>query len=251
MRNELVKVESLMEKLTKLIFRKENLKKECFQLEVQYVQLFGDLQIAAYEMQVDCIRLKKKIAYIIRNLNYNELINYSEMENYLDDLMKTYYETLERMLEEKESSQSMGKVSEEEWMEIKYLYRKLAKMIHPDLHPNLTIEQKKLWERLQEAYVGNRLDELKELEILVSCWNGKMIENSSKEIEKRIEKVQIEIREILCSDSYELKNWIYNQEKIDRYKERLLEEIDMLKQYFMELQKEWSSLEKRIQWQIH
>jgi hypothetical protein len=64
-----------------------------------------------------------------------------------------------------------GLLSKEDSEEMRKLYLILVKKLHPDLHPGLTDEEKKLWHKAQEA---NRLNDLPGMRALVALAEGKV-----------------------------------------------------------------------------
>jgi hypothetical protein len=64
-----------------------------------------------------------------------------------------------------------GLLSKEDSAEMRKLYLILVKKLHPDLHPVLSGEEKKLWHKVQEA---NRLNDLPGMRALVALAKGKV-----------------------------------------------------------------------------
>jgi hypothetical protein len=64
-----------------------------------------------------------------------------------------------------------GLLSKEESAELRKLYLVLVKKLHPDLHPDLSDDEKKLWNKVQEA---NRLNDLPGMRALVALAEGKI-----------------------------------------------------------------------------
>lgn len=50
--------------------------------------------------------------------------------------------------------------------EIKALLKQFAKQLHPDVNPDLTIEQMELWLKIKDAYKYGDLEQLKAFEVV-------------------------------------------------------------------------------------
>ena len=92
------------------------------------------------------------------------------------------------------------------------MYRGIAKQIHPDIHPELAEveELQDLWNQVNIAYQCNDLEQLKELDLLISVTLAGLSEQKAildiPDIEAKIKKLEWEIREIRSKDL--LKNLI-------------------------------------------
>ena len=64
-----------------------------------------------------------------------------------------------------------GLLSKEESAELRKLYLVLVKKLHPDLHPDLSDDERKLWHKVQEA---NRLNDLPGMRALVDLTEGEI-----------------------------------------------------------------------------
>jgi hypothetical protein len=67
------------------------------------------------------------------------------------------------MIEENQAAKNTGKVTEAELLQIKRIYRRMVKKIHPDINPltNTNEDLKGLWQRLVIAYDCNDLKEMR------------------------------------------------------------------------------------------
>ena len=159
--------------------------------------------------------------------------------------VKSHYEEFESEYEHiKESVQNSPTLNDEEKKELKSLYKKAARLCHPDIVPDeLKEKAHELMQKLNDAYSKKDISKVKE--ILHSLQNGTSFEVSSETIEdkelirakikeylKNIEAIKSEIEEIKEDETYqtivELDDWDeYFKELrggLEAEKERLEEE---------------------------
>lgn len=155
-------------RLEELILQKEDLKKECFHLDQQYLRIFGKLLMAVFESKIRCIELKKKIQLAQKEINKGQKINISEINKRIEIQMIEYYLKISKMHKEYDTANSFTAIDIATLEKIKSLYRKLVKFLHPDLNPQITANERytEVWEMVQTAYKLNDLDLLEESEIL-------------------------------------------------------------------------------------
>ena len=88
--------------------------------------------------------------------------------------------------------------SNEENAEFTKLYRQLVFKLHPDLNPNQTKDEENLWHRVQLAYEGGDLEEMRSLAIILDAQHETIELPSSKDVlQKRKEKLTNQIQKII------------------------------------------------------
>ena len=147
------------------------------------------------------------------------------MHTYIDSVMQSYNKKLQDLVEDVEISKQAKQISEQEVLEIKHLYYKIAKKIHPDMNPTLFANKKvrELWERTAIAYNCNILSELQDINVLVD-------ELCLANADYKIEKV----------DSRD------DQNEIKERREEIQEEIDEYKEYKQNLEKKLKKFDIKI-----
>ena len=239
---EIVKTDHslLLDDYKNLILKRDRIKKEAFMIDQEYLRVFGRLIEKSYKLHVECICLKKKIAYCQRCVNHNQKIIKSELENHIDYIMKVYQEELDTFIENVNNTHKTEEISTKEAKEIKKIYHKIAKSIHPDMHPELFEDPdiKELWERAMIAYTCNNLEEIREIEILVSTIDTK--ENKPhfelEDLKKKIEKLNKEIDKIMNSEPYVYKELLMSQKRVIMHKENIMNEIEEYENYKSDLE---------------
>lgn len=140
------------------------------------------------------------------------------------------------MREKLKSSKEFFKLpalTEEETKEIKSIFRRVAKKVHPDINKNLSKEELEIWYSFVEAYENN---DLIALIILEGAFNLKDIKESISynnldkkidDLKGRITDISNYIKKINNIFPMNLKDKIDNEEFIKEYKERLIKDIEI------------------------
>ena len=91
-----------------------------------------------------------------------------------------------------------GLMSDEDNSEFKKIYRKLVFKLHPDLNPYQSEDEVNLWHRVQLAYQGGDLEELRSLIIILESHDKTAQLPSSKDIlEKRKKGLTEQIQKVI------------------------------------------------------
>lgn len=141
----------------------------CKNLEMDYMLRIGHLEYDMYQLEWYILRLMRKLEYIQAAINRSEPINLEAIEEALDDDFLTFKIKLEEKLEalkradERKNSQWLN---EEQTAELKRIYRKLVKLLHPDLNPSQSEEMLFLYHRAVDAYERGDLVSLQSIENL-------------------------------------------------------------------------------------
>ena len=220
-----------------LLMRRDNLKKEAFQYDREYIRIFGDRILKVFEIKISCIRKKKEISYCQMILNHGGTLDENALREYLEREMEDYQKQLDAMIEDTNAAKTKEKVSQMELLEIRKIYRKLTKQIHPDINPKTAEipELMDLWNRIVIAYECNNLEDIKELEILVAkvleaLGMGKL-EIDIPDIEEKIVRLEAEITTIRNTDPYLYKDILNDDKAIKEKNKQLDEEYDSYKDY--------------------
>ncbi len=205
---ELIKIKNASQNLyEELVLEKDRLKKMAVIYRMEYYRVFGEKIIQNFQQKIRCIELKKKIAYCQAMMNSGKEIHEHELRSFIQRQMKDYYSSLENIINYTTSIQSTIDIPEIELRKIKKLYREMAKMLHPDLHPELQSDPKiaELWTKIVTAYECNDLEELEELSFMVRRYLNEHEQIEIEDIEDKIEKLQDEIHTIKNTDPYQFK----------------------------------------------
>ena len=158
--NNIVKVtldsEDPMEKLTRLIIERDELLFHVVpELKAEYMLKVGALEHLVWKKRLELSMAKRRLGLLRSYANRDEEPDIDELE----ETIRFEYENLLNELKERndEIKDLMGlisseKLSVEETDEIRALYTKIVKKLHPDLNPNATEKDIQLFQRAVEAY---------------------------------------------------------------------------------------------------
>ena len=238
----------LRERYENLILQRDRLEKEAEQYRMEYFREFGELLTDAFQARIDCIALKKSIAFCQTKLNAGEEIDPISMQEFIDRSMLAYKAQLEDLIGLTEAGKTMTSISVLEVEEIKRIYRRIAKRLHPDICP-MTAEEPELMELFQKAlsaYRRNDLKALRETETLINRFlkeHGE--EPEAVEIEDLPEKIadlEMEIARIVETEPYLYKALLEDPDAIEKKRGELESEKEEYLNYKKELQAHLESL---------
>lgn len=235
------KLNLLKDKLAELIFRKDHLlftKKK--NLEALYTLKIGKHEYELLETECMEARLKRKIELMQLKINKGLKIDLEKIENILDKEYKKWEEEIKKKVDEVMEADNRLKslLSEEDSKKLRDIYRKLVKILHPDINKDISGREKILWQRLQDAYKNGDLEEIKLIEMLAEKEGGieekvKDLDNIIRDYEKKISKLSDEIIEILSGFPFDIeenlkdKNWI--KDRVEEYKGKIREKKEHIK----------------------
>ena len=233
--------EAGIEEYEELLCRRDQLNKEASSLQISYTLEFGELITEIFENKVECIKKKKQIAFCQKQINRGESINVDLMNSMVDQDMQLYYYQLDELMRNNKAAKESRTVDDFRIRRSKRLYRRLAKMLHPDINRRTREENelRDLWERVYDAYIRSDVEALEDLEVLAR----KVMEDYGMDgftyiiddLEDRIDRVQRQINEILTTEPYTYRELLYNDEKKAELKEKLENEKEEYRKYMEEL----------------
>lgn len=243
--NDIKEKKKTLEKLNKKYIevfeeKEELLNKEKISLEAKYLSLFGALLKKKIELNIDFRTLKYRLNLIMTYINKDEEVNEKEIEKTLKEKLKEYYKELRSFKYKMAYAKELMKsplVTEEELKEIKSIFRKLAKKLHPDLVGEQSGEEKLLWEKTLLAYENNDLLTLKiivdivlnELELKDDI-HVKDIDERIEEISEKINELKQIIEEVQNDFPFDIREELNDTDFINEKKREIGDEIKELKE---------------------
>lgn len=204
-----------------LIIKRDELKKQVEENQKDNYQMYADSYKEYYSLMVECIFLKKRIAYCQRCKNHHIKIYKEELEGYMDAVKEDYMHELEELRTHKKIVKQ--NLSDEDMKQAKKIFKRIIKRIDQD-HP--------LWERALESYRYNSLNDLKDIEMLVDYDTQSIRKNLDMTyLTTQIERIKKEIESI-------------ENRKPKITKEYLEKKIMIYRLYKYNLDKQYSCFEK-------
>ena len=204
-----------------LIIKRDELKKQVEENQKDNYQMYADSYKEYYSLMVECIFLKKRIAYCQRCKNHHIKIYKEELEGYMDAVKEDYMHELEELRTHKKIVKQ--NLSDEDMKQAKKIFKRIIKRIDQD-HP--------LWERALESYRYNNLNDLKDIEMLVDYDTQSIRKNLDMTyLTTQIERIKKEIESI-------------ENRKPKITKEYLEKKIMIYRLYKYNLDKQYSFFEK-------
>lgn len=219
----------------------------CPNLETEYMMALGHIEYKVYEAWVALERLRRKIDLIQAKKNREEKVSLLFIERQLDEEFQAYQKELEEKLKEMNEAlrrSELDTLSREEADELKSLYRKIVKRLHPDMNPHVTEGELELLHHAMEAYRNGGLEELRiiwtlaEKEILPEPEEDAMktLLVAKKRLEDAVHKVSEEIQQIKESYPYTMKNLLMHKDKVEEKKEEFLALLEDYRTYIRRLE---------------
>ena len=128
-------------------------------LEALYAVKIGHKELELLQKQAEVAGLKYQMELMIACINKKEKIDREKIEQIVQQMLEDYYDTITMEAERIDRAQKRLEhlMSPAESAAIKKLYYEAAKLLHPDVNPNLSNEQKQLWNVISEAYKNGDL----------------------------------------------------------------------------------------------
>lgn len=249
--------ERLQKEYSELVAKRDDmLYQEAPRLEAIYMESIGQLQYEILQLEYDIALLKLERDLMQSFVNRGEKPVMDTVEEQVREQAKAYNENLHQEEEKikqakayiEQQREEENKQKDAEKIELKQLYKRLVHRLHPDLHPEQTEWERKLFLKVQEAYANEDLERLRQLEAeLDAGMPFTSVESDTiDEWEARVEKLKAqiaairqEIEELEHQFPFTYRDKLNSQEWIAAKQEELRVRIEML-------QKEKERLEKIV-----
>lgn len=209
----------------------------CKNIETEYMLKLGSIEYKAYEAQCAALRLKRKIELIQAKKNRQEKIIISAIEEMLDIEFAEYKKQLDEQICKMNDAIMRSKaksLSEEENKELKKIYRRIVKALHPDINQNISDAQIQLFDNAVIAYKNGDLETLRII--------GEMVGNNSfpeqykdamtqlteerERLQGMLNSIRESIESIKSKYPYTMKDILEDTEKTEKKKQELESAIE-------------------------
>lgn len=222
-----------------LLQKKEDLLKEAEKYRFSYDQIFGSLSKELGDVKMECVKKRKILSYCKNIIELGLPIYRVELDTFIEKAMKDYQDTIACLLEDETDETSNEVVSEKE---LKKLYRRIAKLIHPDMNAKLKSNPviQDLWNRSCVAYNCTNFKELQELEVLINKYLDSIFYDHPNDIEipnieEKIFDLYKEIDKIKNNNPYQYKYVLIDEKSVISKIEELSKELNDYKRYIEDL----------------
>ena len=140
-------------------------------IEAEYQLKIGYKVFEKFNLECEIRRIRRKIQLIQALINNDKPVVIELIEQQLDEELKEWQNIIDQMLKEYLEAQirfQCNCLTAEESKELKQLYRKLVFLLHPDINPDISENDKQLWYQVVEAYKNCDLDTLKTLYMIIN-----------------------------------------------------------------------------------
>lgn len=204
----------------------------CKNIETEYMLKLGSIEYKAYEAQCAALRLKRKIELIQAKKNRQEKVIISAIEGTLNSEFAEYQKQLNEQIDKMNDALKRSKaevLTNEENKELKKLYRKIVKALHPDINPDVSETQVNLFDNAVQAYKNGDLNTLRIIGEMVG--NRPLPEqhkdaltqlNEEKErLQNLLKAIRDSIEQIKSEYPYTMKEIIEDEEQTEQKKKEL------------------------------
>lgn len=230
----------------KFLERDDLILQQCPAIESAYLLRFGALEYKVIDAEYKWRRLRRKLQILIAARNRQENIDEKKIEDLLDTEFQAYKEKLEEKIQDINTAFDWSKrdiLTEKEAKLLKTMYRKIVKLLHPDLNPNLTEAQRELFFRAVEAYEEGNLVKLEFIYDMIdnldeSVNNATSLLQEKQRLEEILQSLKDSIESIKNSFPYKFKTILADEEACLAREEQLKSELRILDQEIERYQKE-------------
>lgn len=167
-------LDDLREQLARLIEQQDALENHQKPMLVAlYNREIGVLEFKLLQHQAELQRIKRKVEMFTAKINRGETIDDSIVKAVEEQLEREFLTWRKKLLEHEKQLQESERLlishqpmSDEGSRKLKTIYRKICKLIHPDIAASMSLTDQ-FWMRAQKAYGNGDIDELEILLILI------------------------------------------------------------------------------------
>ena len=223
---------------------------ECRGIEARYMSLVGALECEAFREEVAYRRTKRKMEMLQALANRREHADEEKIEQLLDEQMAEYQQRLDDRMDALNSvvmtGTGAGAYTAGSEEDLRTLYHKIVKGLHPDLHPDLSAQEIEMFYWAQNAYENRDLKALQTIADALRAEEDLPEEMSYGDLLQEKERlleiaagIREEIGQIKSQYPYTMKDRINDEEWVRVRREELQDQI----RDFIEIRKEY---EKRV-----
>lgn len=223
-------------------------------IENAYMMKIGVLENDAFVASLKLLRINRKIELYKECKKFNQEPNEDEIEEQLDlefsDIEEEYSEMQEDIFYD-EADSDTEELTTEFLKLINIIYKNLIKKLSPLINFHNTRLDNQLYELLEKAYRELDLTMMSKLQIIceqrkndssLTIGDMKTLQKAKKTYEALIDENEEIILNIKCSESYEKKRILEDENLVRRTKDEINQEIAKIEEEYKKAEKELKKL---------
>lgn len=211
-----------------------------------YNTKIGIFELKRYELYFECKKCKRKIEILQSFDNKGQFITKSQLEDIVEKEVREYEEKLNQIKDDINMSQAYlesPNISNRELQDIKKIYHKIIKKIHPDICSYQNQSTDELWLLTQDAYLSNDLEKLQSILLMVNDIENNdfkdndysTLSHKKERLENQINKLITQIEQIQSSFPFTKEDILYDRNKLNLEIKIIQDEIDEYKNLLVQL----------------
>lgn len=217
------------------------------ELEALFMTKLGNLKLDLLNLQLEIKALQRKTEEFIAAINRKEKPSLASINA---KILIEMTEAREELMKQKEMVTAAGDFLQNlkpiaNPVELKEVYRRLAKKLHPDVikEPNETLQD--VWLRVREAYTAGDLDALKAIEIVYAdVFNSieeidqndeQLLKDKTEQLKSSIQMLDEKTAALRKTFPYSIENLLRDEELLACEREKIEAEISQHEEYHQEL----------------
>ncbi len=257
--NLIIEVNQLKEKVAEKIAERDMLAFHVIpDIESKYMNKIGVLENDAFIANLKLIRTNRKLELYKEKIKLKRPINEKEIEEQLDvefDEIEDEYNELQEEAFLDVEDEFTDKVTEELLKLLNVIYKNLIKRLSPLINFDNTRIDNQLYELLEKAYRELDLSMMTKLQAIceqikpdssLAIGDAKTLEKAKDRYLDLIDENEEIILHIKCSDSFDKKRILEDENLIRRTKEEINNEISKIEDETKKVEKEIKKLQKDL-----
>ena len=240
-------VSLLRERYAQLIFERDHLVNHTVTiLSREYMRKIGGKELALAKMENKYRMIKRRLELIRAYLNRGEKPTDEEIRKQIEAEYQEFLQILKEREEEmlKLLSGKTKVFSEEDAEEMRYMYKKIVKRLHPDLNPNCTEKEIEMFRIAVDAYKAGDLETIRAI-----YWNLADIGDCEIPVPDLIIKIvelEAQIAEIKSRFPFTVESLLNDPDELERKNKELDEELEEVKNMIKKAQTVLDGLEELV-----
>lgn len=256
--NLIIEVNKLKEKVAEKIAERDMLAFHVIpDIESKYMNKIGVLENDAFIANLKLLRINRKLELYKEKIKLKLPIDEKEIEEQLnvefDDIEDEYNELQEEALLDIED-EFTDKITEELLKLLNVIYKNLIKKLSPLINFDNTRIDNQLYELLEKSYRELDLSMMTKLQTIceqikadsLAIGDAKTLEKAKRKYLDLIAENEEIILHIKCSDSFDKKRILEDENLVRRTKEEINEEIGKIEDEIKKAEKELKKLQKGL-----